>query len=179
MGYAWANITLYAVSGDRIRRSKFPRHFGIDLESTQKAVTDIIQGERFRGASTLTQQTVKNLYLWSGKDFTRKGLEAYLSLLVELEWDKQRILEIYLNVVEFGPGIYGVEAASQHYFGIHANQLSMAQAARLAAVLPNPYKFDVANPTSYIWQRVAWIQKQMNQLGLGYLEELDWCVPSS
>lgn len=152
---------------------RFPEHWGIDIVSTQKAIEDMISGERFRGASTLTQQTVKNLYLWPGKDLLRKGVEAYLSLLVELGWGKQRILEIYLNIVEFGPGIFGVQAASLHYFGIPASQLSMSQAARLAAVLPNPYKFRVQSPTPYIWQRVDWIETQMNQLGLGYLRTMD------
>lgn len=152
---------------------RFPIHHGIDFASTQQAVADMIAGERSRGASTLTQQTVKNLFLWSGKDIVRKAIEAYLSLLVELEWGKKRILEIYLNIVEFGPGIYGVQAASQHFYGIHASQLSQPQAARLAAVLPNPYQFNVAKPTPYLWQRVDWIETQMNQLGLGYLKEMD------
>lgn len=152
---------------------RFPEHWGIDMVSTQKAIEDMISGERFRGASTLTQQTVKNLYLWPGKDLLRKGVEAYLSLLIELEWGKHRILEVYLNIVEFGPGIFGVQAASLHYFGIPASQLSMSQSARLAAVLPNPYKFRVQSPSPYIWQRVDWIETQMNQLGLGYLRGMD------
>lgn len=152
---------------------RFPEHWGIDMVSTQKAIEDMISGERFRGASTLTQQTVKNLYLWPGKDLLRKGVEAYLSLLIELEWGKHRILEVYLNIVEFGPGIFGVQAASLHYFGIPASQLSMSQAARLAAVLPNPYKFRVQSPSPYIWQRIDWIETQMNQLGLGYLRRMD------
>lgn len=152
---------------------RFPYHHGVDFHSTQKAISDMISGERFRGASTLTQQTVKNLFLWSGKDLVRKAIEAYLSLLVEFEWGKQRILEIYLNIVEFGPGIFGVEAASQYYFGIRSSQLSSSQAARLAAVLPNPYTFNVRKPTPYVWQRVDWIETQMNQLGLGYLKEMN------
>ncbi|MGO2343785.1 monofunctional biosynthetic peptidoglycan transglycosylase [Vibrio litoralis] len=152
---------------------RFPKHYGIDFVSTQKAIADMISGERFRGASTLTQQTVKNLYLWPGKDIFRKTLEAYLSLLIELEWGKSRVLEIYLNIVEFGPGIFGVQAASLHYYGVSASQLSMSQAARLAAVLPNPYKFHVQSPTPYVWQRIDWIETQMNQLGLGYLKGMD------
>ncbi|MGO1189209.1 monofunctional biosynthetic peptidoglycan transglycosylase [Vibrio casei] len=152
---------------------RFPDHHGVDFHSTQKAISDMISGERFRGASTLTQQTVKNIFLWSGKDLVRKAVEAYLSILVEFEWGKQRILEIYLNIVEFGPGIFGVEAASQHYFGIQSNQLSSSQSARLAAVLPNPYKFNVNKPTPYVWQRVDWIETQMNQLGLGYLKKMN------
>ncbi|OEF25860.1 monofunctional biosynthetic peptidoglycan transglycosylase [Vibrio rumoiensis] len=152
---------------------RFPFHHGVDFDSTQKAISDMISGDRFRGASTLTQQTVKNLYLWSGKDLIRKAVEAYLSILVEFEWGKERILEMYLNIVEFGPGIFGVEAASKHYFGVRPSQLSASQAARLAAVLPNPYLFKVQNPTPYIWKRVAWIETQMKQLGLGYLKELN------
>ncbi|MBD1576125.1 monofunctional biosynthetic peptidoglycan transglycosylase [Vibrio sp. S11_S32] len=150
----------------------FPNHHGIDFESTTKAVEDIITGERRRGASTITQQTVKNLFLWPGESLVRKGIEAWLSVLVELEWNKPRILEIYLNLAEFGPSIFGVQAASQHFFGINANQLSATQAARLAAVLPNPYLFKVNQPTPYQWQRMSWIETQMNQLGLGYLKEM-------
>ncbi|WP_233051415.1 monofunctional biosynthetic peptidoglycan transglycosylase [Motilimonas cestriensis] len=150
----------------------FLSHNGIDIESTKQAIDDMIIGKRFRGASTLSQQTVKNLYLWPGKSITRKAIEAWLTLLIEWQWDKQRILEIYLNIVEFGPGIYGVEAASQHYFGVSAKQLSAAQSARLAAVLPNPYRFSAAAPSTYQIKREQWIRQQMRQLGLAYLRPI-------
>ncbi len=151
---------------------RFPHHFGIDLVSTTQAVEDMLEGERFRGASTLTQQTVKNLYLWSGKSVFRKAVEAWLSLLLELEWPKQRILEMYLNIAEFGPGIYGVEAASRHYFGTKAKYLTISQAARLAAILPNPYRFSPNHLTDYQQQRVLWIEQQMQMLTLRYLDEI-------
>ncbi|MCE0558234.1 MULTISPECIES: monofunctional biosynthetic peptidoglycan transglycosylase [unclassified Motilimonas] len=150
----------------------FLSHNGIDVESTKQAIDDMISGKRFRGASTLSQQTVKNLYLWSGKSIPRKAIEAWLTLLIEWQWNKQRILEIYLNIVEFGPGIYGVEAASQHYFGVSAKQLSAAQSARLAAVLPNPYRFSAAAPSTYQIKREQWIRQQMRQLGIGYLKAI-------
>lgn len=152
---------------------RYPNHHGIDLISTSEAVEDIISGERRRGASTITQQTVKNLFLWPGESVVRKAIEAWLSVIVELEWGKHRILEMYLNLVEFGPGIFGVEAASKHFFGINASQLSLSQAAQLAAVLPNPYLFKVNRPTQYQWQRIDWIETQMDQLGLSYLKEMD------
>lgn len=165
-----SNMQLAVIASEDQR---FPVHSGIDIKSTNKALEDLINGERVRGASTITQQTIKNLYLWSGKSFIRKGIEAPLSLLVEFEWGKKRILEIYLNIVEFGPGIYGVEAASQHFFGVHANQLSQRQAASLAAVLPNPYKYRVERPSAYQSQRINWIEKQMRQLGLSYLNKIE------
>lgn len=164
------NMQLAVIAGED---QKFPIHPGIDLDATQQAVEDYFAGKGARGASTITQQTVKNLYLWSGKSLVRKSLEASMSLLVELEWSKTRILEIYLNIVEFGPGIYGVEAASQHFFGIPASRLSQRQAASLAAVLPNPYRYNVAKPSAYQNRRINWIQKQMRQLSLGYLSKLD------
>lgn len=151
---------------------KFSQHPGIDTESIQQAMADIRAGKRFRGASTISQQTVKNLYLWPGPSYLRKGLEIWLTFWIEQLWSKQRILEIYLNIVEFGPGIYGVEAASQHFFNQPASQLSSRQAAQLASVLPNPYQFDVAKPSAYQNKRVKWIERQMRQLSLAYLDQL-------
>ncbi|MBN0988658.1 monofunctional biosynthetic peptidoglycan transglycosylase [Amphritea pacifica] len=144
---------------------KFPQHWGLDLESIADALSDNEKGGRIRGASTLTQQTAKNLFLWPTKSYLRKGLEAGLAVLMEALWTKQRILEVYLNIVEFGPGIYGVEAASQAYFHKPAQRLSPIEAARLAAVLPNPYRLRAANPSNYVWQRIRWITHQMQLLG--------------
>ena len=144
---------------------KFPQHWGLDVESISAALAENEDGGRIRGASTLTQQTAKNLFLWPAKNYLRKGVEAGLALLIEALWSKPRILEVYLNIVEFGPGIYGVEAASQAYFHKSAKRLSTTEAARLAAVLPNPYRLSAAHPSDYVWQRVRWIKNQMRLLG--------------
>ena len=152
---------------------RFPYHAGVDFEAIRKAVSEYKAGEGLRGASTITQQTAKNLFLWNGRSFVRKALEAVLALGVDGLWPKERVLEVYLNIAEFGAGIYGVEAASQIYFGKPARKLSQTQAARLAAVLPNPKVLSVTAPTAYVQERVVWIQRQMNQLsGLKYLEQL-------
>src|SRR5690554_2188893 len=152
---------------------RFPHHLGVDFEAIRKAVSEYKAGEGLRGASTITQQTAKNLFLWNGRSFVRKALEAVLALGIDGLWPKERVLEVYLNIAEFRPGIYGVEAASQIYFGKPARQLSQTQAARLAAVLPNPKMLSVTSPSAYVQERVVWIQQQMNQLsGLRYLEAL-------
>lgn len=144
---------------------KFPDHWGFDVTSIWQALDSYRSGERLRGASTISQQTIKNLFLWSGQSLVRKGLEAGLTPLLELFWTKRRIMEVYLNLAEFGEGIYGVEAASQVYFGVPARAIDARQAALLAAVLPNPKRFLVNAPTPYVWDRVDWIQRQMRQLG--------------
>lgn len=151
---------------------RFPEHWGVDFSAIHSAVEEYIQGEGLRGASTITQQTAKNLFLWNGRSFVRKALEAGLAVTLEVLWPKERILEVYLNIAEFGPGIYGVEAASRAFFGIPASQLSRTQAAMLAAVLPNPKVFRADQPSAYVWERVNWISRQMGQLGLGYLQRL-------
>ncbi|WP_100638501.1 monofunctional biosynthetic peptidoglycan transglycosylase [Marinobacter salexigens] len=152
---------------------RFPEHWGVDFEAIRKALAEYHAGDGLRGASTITQQTAKNLFLWNGRSFVRKTLEAALALAVDGLWSKQRILEVYLNIAEFGPGIYGVEAASRAYFGISARQLSASQSARLAAVLPNPKVLNVASPSPYVQDRVFWIRGQMDQLsGLHYLKDL-------
>jgi monofunctional biosynthetic peptidoglycan transglycosylase len=152
---------------------RFPDHWGVDFAAIRKALAEYRAGEGLRGASTITQQTAKNLFLWNGRSFVRKTLEAGLAMAVDGLWPKRRILEVYLNIAEFGPGIYGVEAASQLYFGIPARQLSAAQAARLAAVLPNPKVLSVASPSPYVRDRIFWIRGQMDQLsGLQYLKRL-------
>jgi len=151
---------------------RFPEHHGFDLDAIQKALLEHDDGERLRGASTITQQTAKNLFLWPGRSFIRKALEAWYATWLEIVMPKRRILEIYLNVVELGPGVYGVEAASRRYFGCRASQLSSSQAALLAAVLPNPRKYHVARPSLYVRSRQIWIRRQMYQLGDGYLSDL-------
>ena len=143
---------------------RFADHFGIDIGAIHRAVREQDERGYLRGASTITQQTAKNLFLWSGRSFGRKGLEAWLTVFAEICLPKQRILEIYLNVAELGPGIYGVGAASEHYFGTSPDRLSNAQAALLAAVLPNPQQLQVNNPSDYVRERQRWIQTQMRRL---------------
>lgn len=145
---------------------KFPDHWGIDFDAVEQALTDNERGEgQIRGASTLSQQTVKNLFLWDGRSWVRKGLEAGLTLATEAVWSKRRILTVYLNIAEFGEGIFGVEAAARHYFKKPASQLTSSEAALLAAVLPNPIRFKVNAPSGYVIQRQQWILRQMRQLG--------------
>jgi len=148
---------------------RFLSHWGIDPGAIATAVEDYRRGRSLRGASTITQQTAKNLFLWNGRQTIRKVLEAPLAVSLEIVWSKRRIMEVYLNVAEFGleggQAIYGVEAASQHFFGISARNLTAGQAARLAAVLPSPKRFSVARPSPYVQSRVGWIQEQMDQLG--------------
>lgn len=156
---AWMPLAVVASEDQR-----FPEHWGVDFAAIRQALNEYKAGEGLRGASTITQQTAKNLFLWNGRSFIRKALEAGLALGLEVLWPKQRILEVYLNIAEFGPGIYGVEAASHAYFGISARDLSRAQAARLAAVLPNPKALSAGNPSPYVWERAAWVQRQMQQL---------------
>lgn len=143
---------------------KFLQHSGFDLQAIEKALVYNSKGRKVRGASTISQQTAKNVFLWTGRSWLRKGLESGLTLLIEGAWGKDRILEVYLNSVEFGPGIFGAEAAAQRYFGVSAARLSRPQAALLAAVLPNPHRFLVQAPSPYVRKRQQWIQKQMQQL---------------
>jgi monofunctional glycosyltransferase len=144
---------------------KFPYHHGFDFDSIQNAMDAADEGKRLRGASTISQQTAKNLFLWNGRSFVRKGLEAYFTVLIELTWPKQRILEMYVNIAELGDGIYGVGAASDAYFHAPPARLSPAQAARLAAVLPSPRRLHADRPSAYVLRRAGWIQQQMEQLG--------------
>jgi|TARA_R110000764_G_scaffold109176_3_gene195292 monofunctional biosynthetic peptidoglycan transglycosylase len=151
---------------------RFPNHYGVDFAAIRKAISQYDDGDGLRGASTITQQTAKNLFLWSGRSFVRKGLEAGLALSLETLWGKKRILEVYVNIAEFGQGIYGVEAASQHYFGRSASKLTMNQAARLAIMLPSPRTRSPNDLTFYLRQRVIWVERQMQQLGSDYLTPL-------
>ena len=143
----------------------FPDHGGFDWKNIEKAMDhNEKKPTRIRGASTLSQQTAKNVFLWQGRSWFRKGLELVFTGLIELTWGKERILEVYLNSVEFGPGVFGVEAAAQKFFKRPASKLSRHQAALLAAVLPNPLRFKVQNPSPYVYKRQQWILKQMRQL---------------
>ena len=145
---------------------KFPDHWGFDVGAIEKALAHNERNEsRIRGASTLSQQTAKNLFLWDGRSWMRKGFEAGLTLGIETVWSKKRILTVYLNIAEFGEGVFGVEAAAQRYFHKPASRLSASEAALLAAVLPNPIRFKASAPSGYVRSRQAWILRQMRQLG--------------
>ncbi|MCF1750469.1 monofunctional biosynthetic peptidoglycan transglycosylase [Mariniradius sediminis] len=143
---------------------KFLDHWGFDMEAMEKAWQGNKRGKRIKGASTITQQTAKNVFLWPDRNFVRKGLEAYFTLLIELLWSKERIMEVYLNVIEMGDGIYGIEAAAQTYFKKPAAKLNRSEAAVIAAVLPNPRRWNPSRPTGYIRGRQSWIMRQMNNL---------------
>jgi monofunctional glycosyltransferase len=140
-------------------------HSGFDYEAMKRAYKSNKKGKRIKGASTISQQTAKNVFCWPGRSYLRKGVEAYFTFLIENIWGKRRIMEMYLNVVEFGNGIYGVEAASQFYFHKHAKNLSVQEAASLAAILPNPRKWSPVKQGPYIRKRTAWIARNMYNIG--------------
>jgi len=143
----------------------FPDHNGFDVESIKKAWSEKNKKrKRVRGASTISQQVAKNVFLWQGRSWVRKGLEVYFTFMIELIWGKERILEVYLNVAEMGKGIFGVEAASRNYFKKPAKKLTRAEAAMIAACLPNPKKFRVQPPSNYISRRYPQIMVQMNNI---------------
>lgn len=148
----------------------FFSHAGFDWRSIKSAFSYNQQGKKLRGGSTITQQTAKNLFLWRDRSWLRKGVEAYFTVLIEIFWPKPRILEMYLNVVEFGPDLFGAEAASQYYFNKPAKKLSQREAARMAAVLPNPGRYRIDRPGPFVQKREQWVMQQMRQLGgLDYL----------
>jgi len=148
---------------------KFLEHNGFDWKAMEEAWEKNKKGKRIKGASTISQQTAKNVFLWPSRNLVRKGLEAYFTFLIETIWSKERIMEVYLNVIEMGPGIYGIEAASQTFYNRPASKLTRQQAAMIAAVLPNPIRWSPAKPTGYIRGRQSWILRQMNNLApLGY-----------
>ncbi len=153
---------------------KFPEHRGFDFKQIDKALADRERGRRVRGASTISQQVAKNLFLWRGQSWFRKGIEAGITVLIEAAWSKQRILEMYLNIAEFGRGTYGVQAASQRYLDKDAARLSQAEAALLAAVLPAPTRYKADAPSNYVRRRQAWIQRQIASLGgSSYISDMD------
>ncbi len=165
------NLPLAVVASED---QKFPEHWGFDVPAIEKAYALNQHSHRVRGASTISQQVAKNLFLWSGRSYLRKGLEAYLTVLIEALWPKRRILEVYLNIAEFGYGTYGAEAAAQRFFHEPASRLSRGDAAALAAVLPNPEHYSAAAPSRYVQQRREWILGQMQALGgPEMLDEID------
>jgi monofunctional biosynthetic peptidoglycan transglycosylase len=151
----------------------FAEHAGFDWNAIEKAAIYNQTHKKTRGASTISQQTAKNLFLWSGRNWFRKGMEVYFTVLIETLWPKERILEVYLNIVELGDGVYGAEAASQYFFKKSAAKLSPAEAALLAAVLPNPRVYQANKPSGYIRGRQRWILRNIQRLGgKNYIEEL-------
>jgi len=156
------NLPLAVVASED---QKFPEHHGFDVEAIEKAYALNQHSHRIHGGSTISQQVAKNLFLWSGRSYFRKGLEAWFTVLIEGVWPKRRILEVYLNIAEFGHGTYGAEAAAQRFFHTSAARLSRSDAAVLAAVLPNPQRFSAAAPSRYILERREWILGQMQALG--------------
>lgn len=143
----------------------FLNHSGFDMKAIEKAIENNKNGKRVRGASTITQQTAKNVFLWPNRDWFRKGLEAYFAFLMETLWSKQRIMEVYLNSIEMGKGVYGAEAAAQHWFKKPASKLTAYEAAAIAAILPNPRVYRANPASSYIAQRKSWIVRQMSNYG--------------
>jgi len=147
--------------------NRFLEHHGFDFDAIEKAkdFNDKKKGRRMRGASTISQQTAKNVFLWPQRSWVRKGLEAYFTILIELVWSKKRIMEVYLNVIETGKGIYGAEEAAQTYFSRSAKNLSPSESALIAAILPNPLKWSPAHPTGYLLSRQQWILWNMGNIG--------------
>lgn len=171
--YDWVPLTAIAPSLPRLvvtaEDNLFCRHWGFDVDAFQRELERALDGEESRGASTLSMQVAKNLFLWPGRSFVRKGLEAWLTPYVELVLPKRRIIEIYLNIAEWGPGIYGAEAAARAHFKIPAARLNEAQAAQMAAVPPNPGRWSASAPTPYIQNRAALYRQRVGQLGDAYL----------
>jgi len=164
-----AHVALAVVAAED---QKFPAHRGFDLQAIRKAIDHNTRGGRLRGASTLTQQVARNLFLWQGRSYLRKGLEAWFTVLIELFWPKQRILEMYLNIAETGPQTFGVEAAARRFLHTTAARLDRRQAALIAAVLPGPRHMHIEAPSAYVLERRDHILRQMDQLGEDYLGEV-------
>ncbi len=151
---------------------KFPLHSGFDLKAIQQALKERERRGGLRGASTISQQVAKNMYLWTGRSWFRKGLEVWFTLLIELSWSKQRILEVYLNIAEWGPGVFGIEAASQYHFRLPAANLTPMQAALLASSLPSPLNYNPARPAQHLHKRAEWNLQQQRRLG-----GVQWLAP--
>jgi monofunctional biosynthetic peptidoglycan transglycosylase len=152
----------------------FAEHFGFDMKAIEKARKNNARGRKVRGGSTISQQTAKNLFLWSGRSYVRKGIEAWYTLLIEVLWPKHRIIEVYANIAEFGDGVYGAQAAARTYFRKDASQLAPSEAARMAAVLPSPRRYSVVKPGPYVQRRSQAIQRQMRYIGgTEYLKRLE------
>ena len=147
---------------------RFLEHWGFDFEAMQKAFKNNQKGKRLKGGSTISQQTAKNIFLWQGRSYVRKGLEAYYTVLIELIWGKKRIMEVYLNSIEMGDGVYGAEAAAKHWYRKDAASLTRYEAAGIAAILPNPRKYKASNSSSYINRRKAKISREIGYVKLDY-----------
>jgi len=160
------NLVLAVIASED---NNFESHYGVDFKAIEKAQKLNAKGKKIRGASTISQQTAKNAFLWPGRNYLRKGLELYFTGLIEFGWGKKRIMEVYLNIIEMGDGIYGAEAASQKYFHKSAKNLTRSEAAAIAAVLPNPRKWHPDRPTAYIARKISWIQNRMYNV-----ERPDW-----
>ncbi len=145
--------------------ANFLTHHGFDFKAIQKAMESNEKGKKLKGGSTISQQTAKNVFLWQGRSYLRKGLEAYFTVLIELIWGKERIMEVYLNSIEMGNGVYGAEAASKYWYRKSAINLTKNEAAGIAAILPNPRKFTATNSSSYINRKKGRIVKHMNYVG--------------
>ncbi len=171
----WDDISPYAkVAAITSEDQRFAEHWGLDISAIQEAIEEHQNGESLRGASTITQQVAKNLFLWSGQSFIRKGIEAYFTLVIELFWTKKRILEVYLNIAEFGNGVYGVRAASETFFDTDPANLDMIQSALLVTALPSPRRYNLADPSPYMIERRNWILQYMFYLGnTEYLKRLE------
>ncbi len=170
----WENISpqikMAAIASED---QSFASHWGLDLESIQKAINEYEQGQDLRGASTITQQVAKNLFLWGSQSYIRKGIEAYFAILIDFLWPKQRILEVYLNIVEFGNGVYGVQPAAKQYFNTSADKLVKWQSALMVTALPAPKRYNLANPSEYMLDRSSWVMRYMDLLGNStYLQKL-------
>jgi len=178
VAYEWRDLERIAsslpLSVIAAEDQNFAVHHGFDLKAIEKALEHNAGGKRIRGGSTISQQVAKNLFLWSGRSWLRKGLEAWYTVLIEALWPKRRILEVYVNIAEFGDGIYGAQAAARSYWGKDASRLGAAESARLAAVLPAPRRYSATRPGPYVQRRAAWIQRQVRQIGgQEYLRRLD------
>ncbi|MCL9770605.1 monofunctional biosynthetic peptidoglycan transglycosylase [Flavobacterium sp. HXWNR69] len=147
---------------------RFLEHWGFDFQAMQKAFKNNQKGKRLKGGSTISQQTAKNVFLWQGRSYVRKGLEAYYTVLIELIWGKKRIMEVYLNSIEMGDGVYGAEAAAKHWYRKDAASLTRYEAAGIAAILPNPRKYKASNSSSYINRRKAKISREIGYVKLDY-----------
>ncbi len=164
------NLPLAVVTSED---QKFEEHFGFDIEAIEKAAkyNDKHKGKKVKGASTISQQTAKNVFLWPKRSWVRKGLEVYFTLLIEVFWSKERIMEVYLNVIEMGPGVYGAEAAAQYYFHKPAASLTKSESALIAAILPNPIRWSASKPTPYITRKKNWIVRRMGAANFGNEKE--------
>lgn len=178
VAYDWRDLDAIApslpVSLVAAEDQNFASHSGFDFKAIEKARTNNARGRKVRGASTISQQLAKNLFLWSGRSWVRKGIEAWYTVLIEVLWPKHRIIEVYANVAEFGDGIYGAQAAARSFWGKDAARLSSTESARLAAVLPSPKRYSAARPGPYVQRRAQWIERNVRRIGgTGYLDTLE------